>query len=87
MRAELANLNYCAVPFLSRAAANLSWYDSSTSNRIRVVTKYGVVTIYGVVQNKVSVDKIRCSTKTWFFTDLNKIWFNNNLRFRKTMSS
>ena len=28
MRAELANLNYYAVPFLSRAAVNLSWYDS-----------------------------------------------------------
>ena len=28
MRAELANLNHCAVPFLSRAAVNLSWYDS-----------------------------------------------------------
>ena len=28
MRAELANLNHCAVLFLSRAAVNLSWYDS-----------------------------------------------------------
>ena len=28
MRAELANLNYCAVPFLNRAVVNLSWYDS-----------------------------------------------------------
>ena len=28
MRAELANLNHCAVPFLSRATVNLSWYDS-----------------------------------------------------------
>ena len=26
MRTELANLNHCAVPFLSRAAVNLSWY-------------------------------------------------------------
>ena len=26
MRAKLANLNDCAVPFLSRAAANLCWY-------------------------------------------------------------
>ena len=26
MRSELANLNDCAVPFLSRAAANLCWY-------------------------------------------------------------
>ena len=29
MRAELANLNNCAVPFLSRAAVNLSWYHST----------------------------------------------------------
>ena len=29
MHAELANLNHCAVPFLSRAAVNLTWYDCS----------------------------------------------------------
>ena len=29
MRAELANLNHCAIPFLSRAAVNLSLYNSS----------------------------------------------------------
>ena len=29
MRAELTNLNICAVPFLSRAAVNLCWYDIS----------------------------------------------------------
>ena len=29
MRAELANIHHCAVPFLSRAAVNLSWYDST----------------------------------------------------------
>ena len=28
MRAEIANLNHCAVPFLSRADVNLIWYDS-----------------------------------------------------------
>ena len=27
MRAELANLHHCEVPFLSRAAVNLCWYD------------------------------------------------------------
>ena len=27
MRAEFASLNPCAVPFLSRAGVNLSWYD------------------------------------------------------------
>ena len=26
MRAELANLDHCAVPFLSRATVNLCWY-------------------------------------------------------------
>ena len=35
MRAELANLNHCAVLFLSRTAVNLSWYDSmNLSNEI-----------------------------------------------------
>ena len=29
MRAELANINRCAVPLLSRTAVNLSWYDST----------------------------------------------------------
>ena len=29
MRAELTNLNHCAVPSLSRAAVNLSWYDNT----------------------------------------------------------
>ena len=27
MRAELAHLSHCAVPFLSRAAVNLCWND------------------------------------------------------------
>ena len=27
MRAELANVNHCAVSFLSRATVNLSWYN------------------------------------------------------------
>ena len=29
MRAKLANLNHCAVSFLSRAAVNLSWYEAT----------------------------------------------------------
>ena len=28
MRAKLANLNDCAVPFLSRASVNMCWYHS-----------------------------------------------------------
>ena len=41
MRAELANLNHCAVPFLSRAAVKLSWYDSSllTHNIVSTILK------------------------------------------------
>ena len=39
MRAELANHNHCAVPFLSRAAVNLSWYDSSKGNHIMHIVK------------------------------------------------
>ena len=30
MRAEIANLNHCAVPFLSHAAVNLCWYDTNS---------------------------------------------------------
>ena len=33
MCAELANLNHCAVPFLSRTAVNLSWYDSTIPHK------------------------------------------------------
>ena len=29
MRAKLANLNHCTVPFLSRAVVKLSWCDSA----------------------------------------------------------
>ena len=36
MRAELANINHCAVPFLSRAAVNLSWYDSSQHSEVQI---------------------------------------------------
>ena len=28
MRAELANINHCAVPFLSRAVVSFSWYNN-----------------------------------------------------------
>ena len=34
MRAELAILNHCAVPFLSRAAVNLSWYDNTYDTEV-----------------------------------------------------
>ena len=33
MRAELANLNHCAAPILSRADANLRWYYHINANR------------------------------------------------------
>ena len=39
MRAVLANHNHCAVPFLSRAAVNLNWYD------INIIVQY---TLYSV---------------------------------------
>ena len=29
MRAKFANLNHCAVPFLSGAVVNLNWYNST----------------------------------------------------------
>ena len=46
MRAKLANLNHCAVPFLSRASANLSWYY----NIIYVcVSKFEMGIVYGTI--------------------------------------
>ena len=36
MHAELANLHDGAVSFLSRAAINLSWYDSTCRDNDRV---------------------------------------------------
>ena len=47
MRAELANLNYCAVPFLSRAVANLCWYY--TASKIKATT-LGTTTIQQVLE-------------------------------------
>ena len=37
MRAELASLNHCAVPFLSRAAVNLIWYDSTYFLQLNII--------------------------------------------------
>ena len=43
MRAELANLSQCALPFLSRAAVNLSWCDSSYGITYRsVISNIGI---------------------------------------------
>ena len=41
MRAKFANLNYCAVPFLSRAAVNLSWYYYILYDNIMIVLELG----------------------------------------------
>ena len=38
MSAELANLNHCAVPFLSHAAVNLSWYDTTPIVELKAYT-------------------------------------------------
>ena len=38
MRGELANLNHCAVRFLSRAAVNLCWYYYTTYINIKIGT-------------------------------------------------
>ena len=34
MRAKLDTLNHCAVPFLSCAAVNLSWYDTTVHSKM-----------------------------------------------------
>ena len=43
MRAELANLDHCAVPFLSRAAVNLCWYFYTVGLRpiLYIIHGYG----------------------------------------------
>ena len=42
MRAELASLNHCAVPFLSRTAVNLSWYYSTAKVGSQKVIFYAI---------------------------------------------
>ena len=42
MRAELASLNHCAVPFLSRTAVNLSWYYSTAKVASQKVIFYAL---------------------------------------------
>ena len=42
MRAKLANLNDCALPFLRRAAANLCWYNYTSnliSNQVKLLRR------------------------------------------------
>ena len=50
MRAELANLNHCAVPFLSRAIANLCWY---------YYTLVGVKSLFHRPQNSENINNNR----------------------------
>ena len=45
MRAELANLNHCAVPFLSRGAPNLCWYNTITYLQYKI---WHGVTVYNI---------------------------------------
>ena len=42
MRTDLANLNNCAVPFLSRAAVNFSWYDHISVYTVYLYSVYNV---------------------------------------------
>ena len=51
MRAELANLNHCAVIFLSRAAVNLSLDDSI--NYIKCHHEHSVYQIMSLTVNRV----------------------------------
>ena len=54
MRAELANLNPCAVPFLSRATVNLCWFCCiyiSIKNGFKAILVVKVT----VTQNKVTL--------------------------------
>ena len=62
MRAELANLSDCAVPFLSRATVNFSWYDS-TMNSANVHVRIQLMYMYEDPRNMNSYYKIRVSDK------------------------
>ena len=47
MRAKLANLNDCAVPFLSSAADNLCWYYYTTAGTayVKSIIRYISISI------------------------------------------
>ena len=63
MRAELANLNYCAVPFLSRAAVNLCWYYitglQKYLNHLHSTTKYETSETLIVIVKHIDIRKIK----------------------------
>ena len=54
MRADLASLNHCAVPFLSRAGANLCWYHYIT--KIYMYLEILLLTKTTVTQNQNEVE-------------------------------
>ena len=57
MRAELANLNHCAVLFLSRAAANFCWYHKlENCNRFPITVKI-------IRHQRMKFKFIRCNQK------------------------
>ena len=49
MCAELANLNPCAVPFLSRAAFNLCWYYYRTITTLTLFPDYPVLLKHNIL--------------------------------------
>ena len=46
MRAELANLNHCAVPLLSRAAVNLCWFYNNNNYPDKVTNPVAMIKVY-----------------------------------------
>ena len=42
MSAKLANLNHCAVSFLSRADSNLCWYDTDSIISDNILIVYNI---------------------------------------------
>ena len=64
MRAELANLNHYAAPFLSRADANLRWYYYINANR----------PLHSFVKSTKVQKSIQFLNSDWFFSHSTPYW-------------
>ena len=65
MRAKLASLNHCAVPFLSRAAANFCWYYYTMQYNSLYIVPYTIHSLqYSVIVTQIGkhLRKISLST-------------------------
>ena len=89
MRAELPNLNHCAVPFLSRAAVSLSWYDIISQYTYYKHVHY---TIYKYIANNLQNSHVelcftRCAIQLYTYLKYPvKVYFSQKRLPRKMKS-